>query len=405
MTNCPRGVLTAILGAALVTTALATTTVATTPPATAALAASAPVGGASVARAGGELQRDVDAIRATGAVGVQARVSNRSGTTTAVSGVADLRTGAPVPANGFFRTGSSTKTFVATVILQLVGERKVSLDDSVERWLPGVVRGNGNDGRRITVRNLLQHTSGIHDDIPSPSTAVEYYAHRYDVVRGSELVRRAMTHLPDFQPGKGWNYSNTGYVLLSMITERATGHSWYAEVQARIIRPLGLRDTYWPGLGAGVRSPHANGYQIYPGQNPTDVTIGREAYMAGGAGGFVTTTADQTRFFQALVGGRLLRPAQLTAMQQTIPVAGQLAEIWPGARDGLGLFSRPLSCGGVYWTHNGDILGYMTRNAFTPDGRSAVVSVSTERQDSVANVIAQDRATGALIDHALCTNH
>ncbi|GAA3567118.1 serine hydrolase domain-containing protein [Kribbella ginsengisoli] len=157
MTNCPRGVLTAILGAALVTTALATTAVATTPPATtppatAALAASAPVGGASVARAGGELQRDVDAIRATGAVGVQARVSNRSGTTTAVSGVADLRTGAPVPANGFFRTGSSTKTFVATVILQLVGERKVSLDDSVERWLPGVVRGNGNDGRRITER-------------------------------------------------------------------------------------------------------------------------------------------------------------------------------------------------------------------------------------------------------------
>ncbi|MEV6416730.1 serine hydrolase domain-containing protein [Kribbella sp. NPDC051718] len=380
-----RTLLTAILGTALATTALAT--------------------GTSVAQPRSELQRDADAIRATGAVGVQARVSTKAGTTTAVSGVADVRTGAPVPADGFFRTGSSTKTFVATVILQLVGERKVSLDDSVERWLPGVVKGNGNDGRRITVRNLLQHTSGIHDDIPGPSTAAEYYAHRYDVVRGSELVRRAMTHQPDFQPGAGWNYSNTGYVLLSMITERATGRGWYDEVQARIIRPLGLRDTYWPGLRAGIRSPHAKGYQVYPGQNPTDVTIGREAYMAGGAGGFITTTADQTKFFQALIGGRLLRPAQLAAMQRTIPVAGQLAEIWPGARDGLGLFSRPLSCGGFYWTHNGDILGYMTRNGFTTDGRSAVVSVSTEPEDSFDHALAQDKAAANLIDHALCSTH
>lgn len=381
-----RSVLTAILGAALATTALATSSsVAATPART-------------------ELQRDTDAIRATGATGVQARVSSRSGTTTAVSGVTDVRTGRPVPANGFFRAGSSTKTFVATVILQLVAERKVSLDDSVERWLPGVVQGNGNDGRRITVRNLLQHTSGIHDDLPGASTAAEYNAHRYDVVSSRELVERAMAHQPDFQPGTDWAYSNTGYLLLSMIVERATGHSWYDEVLARVIRPLGLRDTYWPGLRAGIASPHAKGYQIYPGENPTDVTISREAYMAGGAGGLITTTADLTKFYQALLGGRLLRPAQLTAMQQTIPVAGQLAELWPGARDGLGLFSRPLSCGGIYWTHSGDILGYMTRSGFTPDGRSAVVSVSTEPADSLDHLVAQDKATGNLIDHALCAN-
>jgi D-alanyl-D-alanine carboxypeptidase len=124
--------------------------------------------------------------------------------------------------------------------------------------------------------------------------------------------------------------------------------------------------------------------------------------MAGGAGGLITTTADLTKFYQALLDGRLLRPAQLTAMQQTIPVAGQLAELWRGARDGLGLFSRPLSCGGVYWTHSGDILGYMTRSGFTTDGRSAVVSVSTEPADSLDHVVAQDKATGDLIDHALC---
>lgn len=92
-------------------------------------------------------------------------------------------------------------------------------------------------------------------------------------------------------------------------------------------------------------------------------------------------------------------------MEQTIPVAGQLAELWPGVRDGLGLFSRPLSCGGVYWGHSGDIRGYMTRDGFTSDGRSAVVSVSTEPEDSLEHLVAQDKATGDLIDHALCADH
>lgn len=382
----PASALTATLATALVATVLATT------------------GAGATTRPPSELQRDTDAVRATGATGVQARVSSRSGTKTAVSGVADLQTGQPVAASGFFRMGSSTKAFTATVILQLVGEKRISLDDSVERWLPGVVQGNGFDGRRITMRNLLQHTSGIPDDIPNPSTPAEYEAHRYDVVSGRELVRRAMTHQPDFQPGTDWSYSNTNYLLLGMIIESATGRSWSDEVRSRVIRPLGLRNTYWPGLRAGLPSPHAKGYQVYPGESsPTDVTIGREAYMAGPAGGLVTTSADLAKFFQALVDGRLLRPALLAQMQQTIPVVGQAAEIWPGARDGLGLLSRPLSCGGVYWGHNGDTLGYMTRVGTTSHGKSVVVSISTEPADSIEHVIAQDKAAGDLIDHALCT--
>ncbi len=124
--------------------------------------------------------------------------------------------------------------------------------------------------------------------------------------------------------------------------------------------------------------------------------------MAGGAGGIVTTTADLTRFFRTLFDGRLLRPAELAAVQQTMPVAGELAELWPGARDWLGLFTRPLSCGGDYWGHSGDIDGYTTRDCFTTDGRSVVVCVSTEPADSLDHAVAQDKAAGDLIDHALC---
>ncbi|MFF7265450.1 serine hydrolase domain-containing protein [Streptomyces sp. NPDC008159] len=119
--------------------------------------------------AGDPLQRDADAVRDSGVTGVSVRVDSPRGARTARSGVGDLRTGAPVPPAEYIRIGSTTKTYVATVVLQLVGEGRLSLEDSVDRWLPGVVRGNGNDGRRVTVRQLLQHTSGLPDYIAAAS--------------------------------------------------------------------------------------------------------------------------------------------------------------------------------------------------------------------------------------------
>ncbi|MEV0665978.1 serine hydrolase domain-containing protein [Actinomadura luteofluorescens] len=128
----------------------------------------------AVARPAGSvewLRRDAEAIRALGVSGVQARVVGADGRqSVAVSGTAELGTGRPVPSGGYFRMASTSKTLVAVVVLQLEAEGRLSLDDSVDRWLPGVVRGNGNDGGRITVRQLLQHTSGIHDDLPGYTT-------------------------------------------------------------------------------------------------------------------------------------------------------------------------------------------------------------------------------------------
>ncbi|MEI5102741.1 serine hydrolase domain-containing protein [Streptomyces sp. PmtG] len=127
------------------------------------------------------MQRDADRLRDTGVTGVAVRLETPRGTTTARSGVGDLATRRPVPRNGHLRLGSTTKTFVATVVLQLVGEKRISLDQTVERLLPGVVSGAGNDGRTITVRDLLRHTSGLsdylYDVFPDPS-ARTYFAHR-----------------------------------------------------------------------------------------------------------------------------------------------------------------------------------------------------------------------------------
>jgi D-alanyl-D-alanine carboxypeptidase len=135
------------------------------------------------------LRRDADAITGLGVTGVQAGLTLPGGRERiATSGVADLATRQPVPANGYFRIASVTKTFVATVILQLAGDGRLSLDDTVERWLPGVVSGNGNDGHAITIRQLLQHTSGIHDDYPDYTSAEDFYQHRYDTYTAEQIL-------------------------------------------------------------------------------------------------------------------------------------------------------------------------------------------------------------------------
>jgi D-alanyl-D-alanine carboxypeptidase len=366
-----------------------------------AVAAAAPAQGYGQAA----LQRDAEAIRATGVTGVQVRVTAADGRhLVATSGVSDVRSGRPVPPDGYFRIGSTNKTLVATVMLQLIEAGRVGLDDFVGRWLPGVIEGNGNDGDRITVRQLLQHTSGIYDgNYPGvgSDSAEEYYAHRFDVHTAEQTVSAAMRHAPEFPPGARWSYSNTGYVLLGMLIDRVTGRAWQQEVTDRILPPAGMRQTIWPGVSPWLPAPHAQGYTRYPGGEAlVDTTALTDADASGG---YLSTTADLDRFVRALSDGTLLAKAQIEQMRQTVPVDEQTAGLWPGARYGLGLFSRPLSCGGTAWIPSGDQLGYRTRTGVTADGRrSVVISMSTELFDSWDSILAQEGAASALIDHALC---
>ncbi|MFF2352329.1 serine hydrolase domain-containing protein [Kitasatospora sp. NPDC058115] len=350
------------------------------------------------------LQRDADAITALGVTGAQARRTTADGRSlVATSGVAEVTTGRAVSPDGHFRVASVTKTFVATVVLQLVGEGRVSLDDPVERWLPGVVSGNGNDGRAITVRQLLQHTGGLHDDYPDYTSAEDFQQHRYDSYTPEQTVARAMAHRPDFRPGERWQYGNTGYVLLGMIVERVTGRPWHTEVGERITGPLGLSHTFRPGASPALPQPHARSYQRFgPGEPLVDVTE-QVGQGTNGEAGLVSTTADLNRFFSALLGGELLKPAQLREMKRTVKVGNEFGQLMPRARDGLGLFSRPLSCGGRYWGHEGGDAGWVTAAAVTADGRRGVtVSLSGVVADSDSDVLRVEQAIGKLVDDALC---
>jgi D-alanyl-D-alanine carboxypeptidase len=346
------------------------------------------------------LQRDTDAIRALGVTGVQARVTvSGRRHLVATSGVADRATGRPVPPDGRFRIASTRKAFAATVALQLVGERRLSLDDTIERWLPGVVRGNGNDGRRITLRHLLQNTSGIHDDLPGYTTPEEYLQQRYDVHTREQLVTRAMRHRPDFPPGTGWAYSNTGFILAGMIIERVTGRPLRREITDRIVRPLGLQHTTWPGTSPALPRPHARAYQLFAPGELVDVT----EQVPGDPDSIVSSTRDLDRFFRTLLGGGLLPPAQLAEMKRTVPVSADVEQIWPGGRYGLGLVRRPLPCGGGYWGHDGGDAGFITATGVTDDGRRGVMaSMSTALGDSTDHYLQQQSAADTLVQNALC---
>ncbi|WP_328901090.1 beta-lactamase family protein [Streptomyces sp. NBC_00441] len=349
---------------------------------------------ASQPRPADPLQRQVDAIHGTGAVGVLAEVSGPGGRTTARAGTAVAGSRTPMPWNGRFRIGSATKTFTAAVVLQLVGEGRMSLDDTVERWLPGVVRGHGNDGRLITVRQLLRHTSGLRDvapEVASLNSAAGYRAERFRTYTPGELVRLAVGDEPKFPPGKGWSYANTNYVLAAMIVEKATGRSWAHEVRARIIRPLGLNSTSVPGSLPLIRGPHAHGYAAFGSEEATDVTT-LDPSMAFGSGAVISTAHDLNRFYAALLGGRLLAPAQLAELTDTVD-APEL-----GVGYGLGIAEIPLSCGGTYFGHRGELLGYTTWAGATADGRrSAAVYINSDGgQDT-------QKAMTALVDRELCT--
>ncbi|MFI2609366.1 serine hydrolase domain-containing protein [Kitasatospora sp. NPDC018619] len=352
-----------------------------------------------------QLRRDTRAIHALGVAGVQARVIGPDGRqTVATSGAADVATGRPVPPDGYFRMASTAKTMVATVVLQLEAEGRLSLDDTLDRRLPEVVRARGGAGRGITVRQLLQHTSGIVDDLPGYDTKDGYERERYRVHRREDLVAGAAFPSEADRPdpgGAGWRYSNTGYLLLDMIIERATGHPAEREVEDRVLRPLGLDRTRPTGTSPALPAPHARAYQLFPAPDGR-VDVTEQVPMDPGFS-WVTTTREENLLLRALLAGRLLPERQLAEMRRTVAVDERTAELWHGGAYGLGLVSRGLSCGGVYWGHEGGDGGFVTLNGVTGDGRrSAVVSMSEARGDTWDHIRAQEDAASALIDHALC---
>jgi D-alanyl-D-alanine carboxypeptidase len=309
-----------------------------------------------------ELQRALDRLVAAGAPGAILLLRDGDRVVRLTSGYADLKTRRPMRADDRFRVGSATKAFVATVVLQLVGEGKLVLEDTVERWLPGLVP----NGRKITVRQLLNHTSGLFDyaeDRRVLGPRLSRIPTRAWAPR--ELVAIGTSHAPLFTPGTQWAYSNTNYVLLGLIVEAAAGQSLEAELRKRIFAPLHLRNTSLD-TKRRIAGRYAHGYERVGGSGLRDMgSISPTLYWAAGA--VVSTADDLARFFRELLRGRLLRPELLRAMRTTVAVT-------PQQQYGLGVFRNRTPCGGgFFWGHGGGAPGYSTEALMRQDGRRQFV--------------------------------
>ena len=332
---------------------------------------------------GARLRALLDELVTDGAPGVLALVDDGPGPAwTGASGQARLDPRVPLRGSARFRVGSITKTMIATVVLQLVGAGTLRLDDSVERWLPGLVP----NGVAITVRQLLNHTSGIFNYTDDPAFLGALFTDPTQTRSPQSLVAVATAHPPLFPPGAGWSYSNTNYILAGLIIQAATGHSPQRELNRRIFTPLGLHGTSFPVTDRGITGYHAHGYLLpgnpfVPTSQPLDVTTLINPSWAWTAGAVISTAGDLARFYGALLGGRLLSPALLTQMETTVPIN-------PVFGYGLGLYSTRTVCGTV-WGHNGSVPGYNSVALNSRDGkRHMVLMISTE----------PDAQTGPLLD-------
>jgi D-alanyl-D-alanine carboxypeptidase len=314
----------------------------------------------------------LDTLRA-GATGLIVRVDDRHQITRVGVGVARLDPRRPIRTNDQIRVASITKSMVATVTLQLVGESRLHLGDTVEHWLPGLIPG----GDHITLRMLLNHTSGIFDYAEDPNFIPTIIADPYRQWSPRESIAIATAHKPLFAPGKGWSYSNTGYILIGLILEKATGSPIQALLDRRVIKRLHLKNTYFATSGR-FRGAYAHGYAppSISGDGYVDTSDWSPSW-AWAAGAVISNAPDLARFYTALMSGRLLQPWLLKQMTTTVETGVQ------GFRYGLGIYSSDTRCGTV-WGHDGGIPGYVAF-AYTDrrGSRSSIVLMPTQPDDAI----------------------
>lgn len=348
----------------------------------------APAAPKTAAAAGPSLDAALAKVVAAGSPGALALVGDGHAVRVHAAGVADTDTGRALRPDDRFRAGSITKSFVATVALQLVGEGRLSLRDTVEQRLPGVLPY----GEHVTLRQLLNLTSGIPDN-QDPVNAEFLAGNMTRAWSHRELVALVADKQPDFAPGTSWAYSNTNYVLAGMMIERATGHRLGRELQRRIFAPLHLRHTSFPVNASALPDGHANGYALVEGDLRDVTELNPSGTWA--AGNLVSSAADIGRFWRAVLGGRLLAPAQLAAMKTTVPS-------WEGTpfRYGLGIQEIPGPCG-TTWGNGGDIAGYANAFQNTEDGKHQAALVVTANPGPEALGEQRQAALGAAFSDAL----
>lgn len=259
--------------------------------------------------------------------------------------------------DALFRIGSVTKTYVASVIMRLAGEGKLSLGDTLDQYLPNVPKAAS-----ITLKMLLQQTSGLYDYTDAPV----FRAEMKKTWTPEELVQIAIDHGPDFSPGTRWEYSNTNYIVLGMIAEKVTDHTIAALIHQDLLAPNSLSHTFFDG-DEPLEGTLAPAY----GQSGQDVTHAEDPSAMWAAGAIAATPGDVASWIDLLGSGKIDDPATLAEMEQSVPT-GQ-----PGLGYGLGLFvlDGSITGAGTAVGHLGDTWGYHTQAFYFLDSKTTIVAI------------------------------
>ncbi|MGW0363072.1 serine hydrolase domain-containing protein [Streptomyces sp. NPDC002990] len=335
----------------------------------------------------------VQALRDTtgsGAPGAMALFTGPGGSRTAAVGVRDKSTGSAMDPRARFRIGSVTKTFSTVVLLQLVAEGRMRLDTPVNHYLPDLLPDD-----RITVRHLLRHRSGLADytEAMFARTVPGFEAVRTRVFSYRELVALSLKEPRTTEPGAAYKYSNTNFVVVGMLIEKATGNPVAVEYDRRIIKPLGLRNTSYVHPATGIGGLHARGY-LHPDEAGAPLVDSTEqtASWAQSAGAIISDPADLNTFTSALLRGRLLTSRMLDAMLTTSPTDAAGTRFY-----GLGLRRYKLSCGTSVYGHTGTVQGFYTYAFASRDGRRSLAAMANTSNRGAANT-----ALGGTLEAAFC---
>lgn len=268
--------------------------------------------------------------------------------------------GIPITDTMLFGAGSVTKTFTSALILQLAEEGKLSLADPLHRWLPGYA----NIDSTITIQRLLAHTSGVYNFTDNPLWGDSLFADPGRIWTPDEIVRYFVQE-PSFSQGRSWAYSNTGYVLLGMIAEKASGSRLAVEFRKRFLEPFELRNTFLEP-DEEVRGELVHPWSDFTGEGePDDISsFPRQGIYssAWAAGAIVSTPSDMAAWGYALYGRRILHDSSLARLLTILtlntgtPVTGY----------GLGVFRYTLE-GKTLYGHGGNVFGYSTSLLYYPE--------------------------------------
>ncbi|MER5471359.1 serine hydrolase domain-containing protein [Streptomyces sp. NPDC002935] len=288
------------------------------------------------------------------------------------AGVADIESGRPIEPDDHTRIASTAKAFSGAVALGLVDRGALSLGDTIGRLLPSLPR----KWHAVTLRQLLNHTSGLPDYTRSPEFLEILNAdprHHFDSRRLLDYVAGEPLL---FRPGSQYKYSNSDNIAVALMAEAATGKRYEQLLRGLVYRPLGLRDTSLP-QGFEMPEPYMHGYDVQPPNPPEDISEVLSASGVWASGGIISTPADLTRFIRGYAGGALISKATLREQRRWIDGASEPAG--PGKnKAGAAIFRYSTRCG-VVLGHTGNFPGYTQLIAATPDGRrSLTFSLTTQ---------------------------